>query len=103
MKSNYLNMIGLAVRARKCSLGEEVVKDIRKQRAKLVLLASDTGPQTRKKITDKCKTYEIPLRVVDDKETLSNAIGKSERVAIAILDAGFATKIKSLLDNSIRG
>lgn len=103
MKSNYLNMIGLAQRARKLSLGEEVVKDIKKKRAKLVLLASDTGPQTTKKVTDKCKTYEIPLRIVDDKETLSNAIGKSERVAIAILDAGFAAKIKSLLDNSTRG
>ncbi|MFZ3576645.1 YlxQ family RNA-binding protein [Virgibacillus sp. DJP39] len=99
MKNNYLNMVGLAYRARKCSLGEEVVKDIKKKRAKLVLLANDTGPQTTKKITDKCKTYEIPLRVVDDKETLSNSIGKSERVAIAILDAGFADKIKSLLDN----
>lgn len=99
MKNNYLNMIGLAYSARKCSLGEEVVKDIRKQRAKLVLLANDAGMQTRKKITDKCKTYDIPLRIVDDKETLSNAIGKAERVAIAILDAGFAAKIKSLLDN----
>ncbi|WP_430785865.1 L7Ae/L30e/S12e/Gadd45 family ribosomal protein [Virgibacillus flavescens] len=103
MKSNYLNLIGLAYRARKCSLGEEVVKDIKNQRAKLVLLASDTGPQTRKKITDKCKTYNVSLRIVDDRETLSNAIGKSERVAIAILDAGFAAKIKLLLDNSIRG
>lgn len=103
MKNNYLNMLGLAYRARKLSLGEEVVKDIKKKRAQLVLLASDTGPQTTKKITDKCKTYDIPLRIADDKETLSNAIGKSERVAIAILDAGFAAKIKSLLDNSIRG
>lgn len=103
MKSNYLNMVGLAYRARKCSLGEEVVKDIKKKQAKLVLLANDTGPQTTKKITDKCKTYEVPLRIVDDRETLSHAIGKSERVAIAILDAGFATKIKSLLDNSTRG
>lgn len=99
MKNNYLNMIGLAYRARELSLGEQVVKDIQKKRAKLVLLASDTGPQTTKKITDKCKTYDIPLRTVDDKETLSNAIGKSDRVAIAILDAGFATKISSLLDN----
>lgn len=92
-------MVGLAYRARKLSLGEEVVKDIQKRKAKLVLLANDTGAQTTKKITDKCHTYDIPLRIVDDKETLSNAIGKSERVAIAILDAGFATKIRSLLDN----
>lgn len=98
MKNNYLNIIGLAYRAGKCSLGEEtIVKDIQRKRAKLILLANDIGPQTRKKMTNKCKTYDIPLVIVDDRETLSNAIGKSQRVAVAILDAGFATKIKSLL------
>jgi ribosomal protein L7Ae-like RNA K-turn-binding protein len=98
MKGNYLNMIGLAYRARKCSLGEEtIVKDIQQQKARLVLIASDIGSQTRKKLTDKCKFYNIPFVIVDDKETLSHAIGKSQRVAIAILDAGFAAKIKSLL------
>ena len=98
MKNNYLNLIGLAYRARKCSLGEEtIVKDIQQRRAKLVLIANDIGPQTLKKITNKCKTYEIPFVIVDDRETLSHAIGKSQRVAVAILDAGFATKIKSLL------
>lgn len=98
MKSNYLNIVGLAYRARKCSTGEEtVVKDIQQQNAKLILIASDIGVQTRKKITDKCKTYNIPFVIVDDRETLSNAIGQSHRVAVAILDAGFATKIKTLL------
>ncbi|MEW9676674.1 YlxQ family RNA-binding protein [Lentibacillus sp. L22] len=97
-KSNYLNIIGLAYRARKCSLGEDtIVKDIQQKRAKLVLLANDTGPQTRKKIMNKCKTYDIPFRIVDDRQTLSHAIGKTQRVAIAILDAGFAAKIESLL------
>ncbi|MBR3121542.1 ribosomal L7Ae/L30e/S12e/Gadd45 family protein [Oceanobacillus profundus] len=98
MKNNYLNMIGLAYRAGKCSLGEEtILKDIRSNRAKLVIIASDIGPQTKKKLTDKCNYYEVPYRIADDRETLSNAIGKSHRVAIAILDTGFAAKIKSLL------
>ncbi|WP_373896046.1 L7Ae/L30e/S12e/Gadd45 family ribosomal protein [Virgibacillus natechei] len=98
MKNSYLNILGLAYRAGKCSLGEEtIVKDIQKNRAELILLANDIGPQTYKKITNKCKTYEIPFRIADDRETMSNAIGKSQRVAFAILDAGFATKIKSLL------
>jgi ribosomal protein L7Ae-like RNA K-turn-binding protein len=98
MKNNYLNMVGLAYRARKCSTGEEtIVKDIQQRKAKLILLADDIGPQTRKKLTDKCNTYNIPFVVVDDRETLASAIGKSQRVAVAILDTGFATKIKSLL------
>ncbi|MBU5267759.1 L7Ae/L30e/S12e/Gadd45 family ribosomal protein [Virgibacillus proomii] len=98
MKNNYLNILGLAFRAGKCTLGEEaIIKDIRTNRAKLILLASDIGPQTKKKLTDKCKTYEIPYAIVDDRETLSKAIGKTQRVAIAILDAGFAVKLRSLL------
>ncbi|GGJ92774.1 50S ribosomal protein L7ae [Lentibacillus kapialis] len=98
MKGNYLNLIGLAYRARKCSLGEEtIVKDIQQKRAKLVLLANDIGPRTRKKIINKCKTYEVPFEIIDDRKTLSNAIGKSQRVAVAILDEGFAAKITTLL------
>ncbi|MGX4669270.1 YlxQ family RNA-binding protein [Cerasibacillus sp. JNUCC 74] len=98
MKNNYLNILGLAFRAGKCTLGEEaIIKDIRTNRAKLILLASDIGPQTKKKLTDKCKTYEIPYAIVDDRETLSKAIGKTQRVAIAILDEGFAVKLRSLL------
>ncbi len=91
-------MVGLAFRAGKCSLGEEnIVNDIKRKRAYLVLLANDIGMQTKKKLTAKCKTYEVQYRTVDDRETLSQAIGKTGRVAIAILDKGFATKIQSLL------
>lgn len=79
-------------------MGEDaIVKDIQQQRAKLVIVANDTGPQTKKKLTNKCKSYGVPYTIADDRETLSHAIGKSQRVAIAILDAGFAAKITSLL------
>ncbi|GAA0445156.1 L7Ae/L30e/S12e/Gadd45 family ribosomal protein [Lentibacillus halophilus] len=98
MKNNYLSIIGLAYRAGKCSLGEDIiVNDIRKNRAKLVLLADDIGTRTRKKLINKCETYDVPFVFVEDRETLSNAIGKTQRVAAAILDDGFATKIQSLL------
>ncbi|HLR66178.1 L7Ae/L30e/S12e/Gadd45 family ribosomal protein [Virgibacillus alimentarius] len=98
MKNNYLNIVGLAYRARKCTLGEDaIVKDIQQKQAKLVLLANDIGPQTYKKITDKCHSYKVPFLIADDRETLSHAVGKSQRVAIAILDAGFAAKITTLL------
>jgi len=99
MKNSYLNMIGLAYRARKCSLGEEtIIKDIQQNRAKLVVIANDTGKQTMKKMTDKCKFYNVPYKIADDRETLSHAIGKADRVAVAILDQGFAKKIKTMLE-----
>ncbi|MYL19230.1 YlxQ family RNA-binding protein [Halobacillus litoralis] len=104
MSGSYLNLIGLAVRAGKCTFGEEsIVKDIRKRKAKLVLIASDTGKQTKKKLTDKCSFYQVPCYEVDDREVLSQAVGKAGRVAIAVLDQGFAKKLQSLLDESIRG
>lgn len=97
-------MVGLAFRAGKCTLGEEaIVRDIQRKRAYLILIAEDTGTNTMKKLMDKSRSYNIPYRQVDGRETLSNAIGKSGRVAIAITDRGFATKITSLLDESIRG
>ncbi|MYL33184.1 50S ribosomal protein L7ae [Pontibacillus yanchengensis] len=102
--SSYLNMVGLAFRAGKCTLGEEaIVRDIQAKRAYLVLIAHDIGASTNKKLTDKCRSYEVTFREVDDRDTLSSAIGKTGRVAIAITDRGFATKITSMLDESIRG
>ena len=98
MNEQYLNIIGLAYRARKVSIGEEVIlKDIQFRRAKLILLAEDISNQTKKKLVNKCETYKVPYVEVDDRHTLASAIGKTNRVAIAILDQGFATKIQSLL------
>lgn len=91
-------MIGLAYRARKCSTGEDtIVKDIQSNRAKLVLIANDIGIQTKKKFTDKCLSYDVPYIEVDDRSTLGHAMGKQDRVAVAILDKGFAKNIQSLL------
>lgn len=98
MSNSYLNLLGLAYRARKISTGEQsIIKDIQSKRAKLVLIATDIGEQTKKKITDKCHSYNIPYEIVDNRDILGNAIGKSSRVAVAILDDGFANKIRSML------
>ncbi len=98
MKNNYLNIVGLAYRARKCSTGEDtIIYDIRTNKAKLVLIANDISESTKKKLTDKCNTFQIPYIEVDNRTILGSAIGKSDRVAVAILDEGFATKLKCLL------
>ncbi|SHN16673.1 YlxQ family RNA-binding protein [Gracilibacillus kekensis] len=102
--SAYLNIIGLANRAGKCTFGEElIVKEIQSKKSKLVLIASDTGDQTRKKLTDKCVFYNIPFFFVDERETLSQAVGKSGRVAVSIHEQGFAKKLMTLLDENNRG
>ncbi|MGY3718781.1 YlxQ family RNA-binding protein [Sutcliffiella cohnii] len=99
MNNNWLSTLGLATRARKTVTGEELVlKEVRSGKAKLVLLAGDASQNTAKKIQDKCKHYEIPIKVVVDRYELGRAIGKEARVVIAIVDKGFATKLLTMLD-----
>jgi ribosomal protein L7Ae-like RNA K-turn-binding protein len=100
MKQNqWMSILGLANRARKIISGEELtVKQIQSGKAKLILLSADASPNTTKKITDKCKSYEVPLKMVEDRHLLGQAIGKDARVVVAVLDNGFAKRLETLLD-----
>ncbi|WP_408011005.1 YlxQ family RNA-binding protein [Pseudalkalibacillus sp. A8] len=99
MKSSWKSLLGLANRAGKCVSGEElVVKEIRQQRAKMILLAEDASANTRKKLIDKCTYYQVPYYIVPDRIELGNAIGKEQRVTVAVIDNGFAEKLKKLID-----
>lgn len=100
MNSNqWMSLLGLANRARKIISGEELaVKEIRSGRARLILLSSDASANTRKKITDKCNSYQVPCKMVENRYVLGQSIGKEARVVVAILDDGFAKKLLTLLD-----
>lgn len=97
--NQWMSILGLANRARKITSGEELtVKEIRARKAKLVLLSADASANTTKKITDKCKSYEIPYKLVENRYLLGQAIGKEARVVVAVMDVGFAKKLGTLLD-----
>lgn len=99
MSVQFLQLLGLAARARKIVSGEElVVKEIRNNNAKLVILASDASNNSSKKIQDKCTYYNVEYHVFGDRYQLGTAIGKEARVALAITDSGFAKKMSSLLN-----
>lgn len=94
----WMNLLGLANRARKIISGEELsLKEIRSGKAKLVFLSADASANTAKKITDKCNYYHVPLRLVEDRYILGGAIGKEARVVVAVLDEGFAKKLLTML------
>lgn len=99
-----LNMLGLATRARMLITGEElVIKEIRSNKAKIVILSSDASDNTRKKFHDKCTYYNVELHEFSDRYMLGHATGKEARVALAINDAGFAKKLSGLLNEFNRG
>lgn len=98
-QQQWMSLLGLINRARKLISGEElVVKEIRSGKAKLVLLAEDASKNTEKKISDKCAYYQVPLKRVENRTLLGRAIGKEARVVVAVLDEGFAQKLRTLLD-----
>ena len=97
--NDWFSFLGLAYRARKVVSGEgTVIQTIRKGQAKLVLLSNDASDRTKKTITDKCLYYNVPITLVDDRTTLGEAIGKAERVVIAVTDPGFSDKLKAMFD-----
>lgn len=97
--SPWASLLGLANRAGKCISGEElVVKAVQKQQAKCVLLSMDASDNTKKKITDKCSFYRVEVKWIDNRYSLGNAIGKDQRVVVAVTDQGFAKKLTALLD-----
>lgn len=100
MKQNqWMSLLGLANRARKIISGEELtVKQIQSGKARLILLSADASANTTKKITDKCNSYEVPYKIVENRHLLGQAIGKEARVVVAVLDVGFAKKMVTLLD-----
>lgn len=97
-KDQFLSLLGLCKRANRLVSGEEMsLEKIKSNQAKLVVLASDAGPNTKKRILDKAHTYQV--RVVEEltSDDISHAIGKKNRKVIVITDSGFAKKMMSIL------
>ncbi|SRR5690554_607126 len=99
MKNKVLQTLGLAQRAGKIVTGDELLFKIDKRKVSLVLLASNASQRTQDEILKKCEAKGMPCLVALSKEELSNAIGKFNRVAVGITDAGFSKLLKSYLEN----
>ena len=85
-KDKVLSLIGLAMKAGRCTSGEMMTESETKSgRARLVIIASDASENTKKKFRDMCKFYEVPIYIYGDKDTLGHAMGKEFRASLAIL------------------
>ena len=95
-----LNLLGLAQRARKVTLGEEfVLKELSKDQSNLVFLASDAGENIKNKIIKKTNYYSVNLINTFTTIELSKAIGKENRKVILVSDKGFINKFTEYLDS----
>ena len=88
---SILQLLGLAYRARKTVLGEDVLKQIK--RVKLIFIASDISPKSRERYEKKCRFYNIPHIDAYEASQLRDCLGKNNVKVIGITDQGFAETI----------
>lgn len=92
-----LNLLGLARRAGRLSLGTEgCFTSITSGSAQLVFLAADAGDNTAKKFRDKCAFYHTPLVERFNRFQLGHACGRKELVVLTVNDPGFAAKLRKM-------
>lgn len=96
MNRKVNGLLGMAMRARKLSMGDAIIEEIRKKKAKLVVIAEDASENTKKKITDKCHYYGVDYVYMNGDE-LNQAIGEYNRAAVAVMEEGFAKSINTCL------
>lgn len=85
------NIIGLAFRARKVTIGTELtIEKLRHGELHVIILASDASDNTKKKVHDKAKTYSCDIIEDLTSENISNALGKHDIKVIGITDRGFS-------------
>ena len=69
----YLSSLGLAEKAGRVMSGELMTeKAVRSGKAKLVFVASDSSDNTKKKFTNLCDHYNVPVYFPDTKDVIGH-------------------------------
>ena len=86
-----LSMIGIAAKSGNVVSGEfSTEKSVKTGKGFLVLVAADASENTRKKFSNMCEFYEVPIYFIANKEELGKFCGKEFRASLAVQDENFA-------------
>lgn len=97
-KQKQLNLLGLATRSNRLISGEErVLNELKHRKVSLVVIATDLSEKTAKKISDKCRYYNVPYYSLATSAEISMNIGKKRSIC-AFVDRGFADSFLKLVD-----
>lgn len=103
MNSIY-GMLGLAKRAGKVVCGEKGCKDaIRFGKSCLIIIAEDTGVNTKKSISDSCAFYGVPKYEIGNMQSNGHAVGNRFNAVLSVNDEGFAKAIEKHILANING
>ena len=85
------SFLGLAMKAGKIASGEfQVEHAVKSGNAALVIVTEDASENTRKKFSNMCEFYEVPIYFIANKEELGKFCGKEFRASLAVQDENFA-------------
>ncbi len=101
MKNKALALLGFGTKAGKLSFGfSKATEALQKNKARLVITASDVSPKTKKEITFYAEKKGIEILTLENTEIfeLSNAVGHKCGI-ISVNDEGFAEAIKEEILN----
>ena len=102
-EQKVLSSLGLCARAGKLIFGVPMICDAMRRGGsnapRIVFEAADTSENTHKKISDKCKFYQIrQVRLSCDGATLAASLGKTATLAaVAVSDRDFCQLMETSL------
>ncbi len=90
-----LNNLGLCQRSGSLISGEEmVVEYLRSGKVYYIFLANDASVNSKKKINDKAKFYNVEVDSTYSSVEISTAIGKVGRMVVGVTDRNFIKILK---------
>lgn len=93
--------LGLARRSGNLVSGDDTtLREVKKKRVSLVIIAGDASKNTKKLFSDKCSFRSIEFYEFGEKNKIGSSIGKSPRAVLGIMDKNIAIEIKKLLTES---
>lgn len=92
-------LLGLATRAGKTVFGTEAcMSSIEKKKVKLVIIVKDAADRTKINFKEICNKSNIPIWEGLTIESLSKAIGKSNKAVVGITDVNFSKEMLKIID-----
>lgn len=92
IESKISGLKGLALRQGAASVGTNLSLDlIRKNNAELVLIDKDASANTKKRVSNACAHYAVPLYCVE-KNLIDKASGKANRMTVAFTKGSSISK-----------
>ena len=94
-------LLSIAAKAGRVVTGSDTaMEEVKKKRARLVILSEDASANTKKLFQDKASYRDIPTVIFGSSEDLGRAVGKKPRVVAAVLDQGLSESILKAIRES---